>query len=71
MHVGMHQAGHSCFVCLQTLRKKERPQRENIAKRSYAEAKEEDAELEEIEKKKKSKIKFQVGQRVRVDLLDL
>ena len=59
------------FRLLQTLKKKERPQRENIAKRSYAEAKDNDAELEEIEKKKKSKITFQAGQRVRVDLLDL
>ena len=67
----MHQAGHSCFRLLQALKKKERPQRENIAKKSYAEAKDEDAELKEIEKKKKIKIKFQAGQRVRVDLLDL
>ena len=59
------------FRLLQTLKKKERPQRENIAKRSYAEAEDNDAELEEIEKKKKSKITFQAGQRVRVDLLDL
>lgn len=59
------------FRLLQVLKKKERPQRENTAKRSYAEAEDEDAELEEIEKKKKSKIKFQAGRRVRVDLLDV
>ena len=44
-----------------------------MAKRSYAEDEEDDPELQDIEKKKKSKIKFQAGQlvRVRVDLLDV
>ena len=59
------------FCLLQTLQKKEHPQRENIVKRSYAEDKDKEAELQEIEKKKKSKLKFQAGQWVRVDLLDL
>ena len=49
------------FRLLQTLKKKERPQRENIAKRSYAEDEDEEAELIEMQKKKKSKLKFSTG----------
>ena len=60
--------GSLMFPLLQVLQKVYQPQCESAAKRTYTEEIDLD-ELYEIEQKRKSEFKIQVGQQVRVDLV--